>query len=182
MWKFLAGMVAGTILAILYVLFNVQLPGFLQIPGLVKGGVISTSTEAQLYDLEGDDAAQLRALEVYFDNRAHDAAEIDASFGHPFLSALHRARATREARQLSLRWDGLDAALQQPALRASLETRHGTTDTLALKQAMLWDALDETPFLKQWLTITYGEQTPQSLPATLTEARRLPPAAPPTTP
>jgi hypothetical protein len=182
MWKFLAGMVAGTLLAILYVLFNVQLPEFLQIPGLVKSGVISTSTEAQLYDLDDDDAARQRALEVYFDNRAHDAATLDAEYGHPFLDALHRARATREAHQLSLRWEALDAALEQPALRQSLETKHGTTDTLALKQAMLWDALDDTPFLKQWLTLTYGEQTPQTLYTTITDARRLPATALPTMP
>lgn len=182
MWKFLAGLVAGAGLSVLYVLFNLQLPEFLQIPGLVKAGAISTSTEAQLYDLEGDEATRQRALEVYFDNRAHDAVEIDASYGHPFLAVLHRARATREARQLSLRWDAFDTALEQPALRQSLETKHGTTDALALKQAMLWDALDDTPFLKQWLTLTYGEQTPQSLYTTLTDARRLPATALPTTP
>lgn len=180
MWKFLAGMAAGVVLAILYVVFNVQLPAFLQIPGLVRGGVISTATEAELYGLGEDDAARLRALEVYFDNRAADAAELDASAGHPFLTALHRARAAREARHLSTRWEAFDQALAQPALRQTLEGKHQTTDTTALKQAMLWEALDETPFLKQWLTITYGPQTPQLLYTTLLEARRLPPA--PTSP
>lgn len=180
MWKFLAGMVAGTALAILYVLFNVRLPEFLQLPGLVRGGVISTTTEAQLYDLGEDDAARLRALEVYFDNRARDAAKLDASAGHPFLTALHRARAAREARQLSTRWDAFDQALAQPALRQSLERKHQTTDTTALKQAMLWEALDDTPYLNQWLTITYGPQSPQTLYTTLLDARRMPPA--PTTP
>lgn len=176
MWKFLAGMVAGAVLAILYVLFNVQLPGFLQIPALVRGGVISTATEATLYDLRENGAARLRALEVYFDNRASDAAEIDASAGHPFLNALHRARATREARILSSRWEAFDQALAQPALRKSLERKHGTSETLQLKQAMLWDALDETPFLKAWLAASYGPQSSDTLYATLLDARRTPPA------
>jgi len=180
MWKFLAGMVAGTILAIVYVLFNVQLPEFLQIPGLVRGGVISTTTEAQLYDLGEDDAARLRALEVYFDNRARDAAAIDADAGHPFLTALHRARATREARLLSARWEAFDLAVAQPNLRQSLESKHGQTDELALKQTMLWEGLDAYPFLQQWLAITYGPQSPQTLYTTLLDARRMPPA--PTTP
>ncbi len=174
MWKFLAGMIAGTVLAILYVLFNVQLPEFLQLPGLVRGGVISTTTEAQLYDLGEDDAARLRALEVYFDNRAGDAAELDASAGHPFLTTLHRARATREARQLSAQWEAFDQALAQPALRQTLEAKHQTSDTTTLKQAMLWEALAETPFLKQWLTNTYGPQSPQTLYTTLLDARRMP--------
>lgn len=137
MWKLLAGMVAGTILAIVYVLFNVQLPEFLQIPGLVRGGAISTTTEAQLYDLGDNDAARLRLLEVYFDNRPRDAAAIDADAGHPFLTALHRARATREAQLLSARWEAFDRALAQPDLRQSLERKHQTTDTTALTQAML---------------------------------------------
>jgi hypothetical protein len=181
MWKFLAGMVAGTVLAIVYVLFNVQLPDFLQIPGLVRGGVISSTTEAQLYDLGPDEAARRRALEVYFDNRARDAVGVDADAGYPFLTALHRARATHEARLLSTRWDALDQALAQPALRQSLERKHQTTDTQALKQAMLWDALDDMPFLKQWLDITYGAQTPQSLHTTIVDARRLPATASPLT-
>ncbi|MEZ6028891.1 MAG: hypothetical protein R3C46_03985 [Hyphomonadaceae bacterium] len=182
MWKFLGGMLAGTVLAILYVLFNVQLPEFLQIPGLLRGGVISTTTEAQLYDLGPDEAARLRALEVYFDNRARDAAELDASVGHPFLTALHQARATREARLLSLRWDAFDMALSKPALRQTLETKHNTTDTEALKQAMLWEAFEEMPFLKEWLNTKYGPQTPQTLYATLEQARRLPSAGAPTPP
>lgn len=174
MWKFLAGMVAGTVLAVLYVLFNVQLPGFLQIPALVRGGVISTSTEAILYELRKDSAERLRALEVYFDNRAGDAAELDASAGHPFLKALHRARAVREARILSARWEAFDQALAQPALRQSLESRHGTIEPTALKQAMLWEAMDEAAFLREWIAITYGQQSPQTLYATLLEIRQSP--------
>lgn len=177
MWKFLAGMGAGTILAIVYVIFNVQLPEFLQIPGLVRGGVISTTTEAQLYDLEDGSEARVRALEVYFDNRARDAAAIDADAGHPFLAALHRARATREARLLSARWDAFDEALAQPSLRQALERKHGQSDDSALKQAMLWEALDAYPFLKQWLATVYGPQSPPTLYATLLEARRLPSTA-----
>lgn len=174
MWKFLAGMAAGTVLAILYVTFNLQLPGFLQIPWLVKGGVISTATEAELYTLGPDSGARQRALEIYFDNRAHDAADLDAAAGHPFLTALHRNRAMREARLLSARWVAFDTALAQPALRQSLEQKHQTTDTEALKQAMLWEALQDMPFLQQWLSLAYGPQTPQTLYASLLDARRDP--------
>lgn len=41
---------------------------------------------------------------------------------------------------------------------------------------MLWEALDTYPFLKQWLVIVYGPQSPSTLYATLLEARRLPSA------
>lgn len=172
MWKFLAGTVAGTALAILYVLFNVQLPTVLQLPASVRGGVITTTTEAQLYDLQSDNAARLRALEVYFANRAQDAVAVDADAGHPFLEALHRARGRHEAQQLSTKWEAYDLVLAQSSLRDALERKHGEVDTIALKQAMLWEAQDEYPFLKQWLAITYGPQSKQTLYTALLDARR----------
>lgn len=174
MWKFLAGIVAGTAVAILYVLFNVQLPAVLQLPALVRGGAITTTTEAQLYDPQSDNPARLRALEVYFANRAQDAAAVDADAGHPFLETLHRARGRQEAQRLSTKWEAYDQVLAQPALRGALEREYREVDTIALKQAMLWEAQNEYLFLKQWLTITYGPQSEQTLYTTLLDARRVP--------
>lgn len=173
MWKFLAGLFSGAGLAILYVVFNVELPEFLQLSDNLKGNLISASTEQQLYE-SPDPATRQRALEIFFDNRAGEAAAIDAEAGYPFLTALHRARATREARQLSMAWDAYDDVLKQPALRNSLIRRHGVSDDAEIKQAMLWDELQERQFLRQWLDATYGPQTPAVLYDTLVEARRLP--------
>lgn len=175
MWRFLAGAAAGAAAAVLYVLFNVQLPTILQLPALVRDGVISTTTEAELYDLQSANPARQRALEIYFAKRAQDAAAVDADAGHPFLKALHSARARHEAQQLSAKWDAFEQVLAQPALRETLIRKHGAGDGLSLKQAMLWNALEEYPFLKQWLTITYGPPSMQSLYTMLLDARRASP-------
>lgn len=173
MWKFLAGLFSGASLAFLYVVFNVEMPEFLRLSDNLKGNLISASTEQQLYE-SPDPATRLRALEIFFDNRAGEAAAIDAEAGHPFLAALHRARATREARQLSMAWDGYDDVLKQPALRNSLIRRHGVSDDTEIKQAMLWDELQDRQFLRQWLEANHGPQTPAALYDTLVEARRDP--------
>jgi len=170
--KFFLGLVAGTVLSILYVAFNVQLPEFMQIPGLVRGGIISSTTDEQLYDISGDAAARQRALVVYFDNRAGDAAAIDAAAGSPFLNALHTARAAREARLLAAQWDAYDKTLSQPALREALVRRHGTDNIESLKQAMLWEARGDFPFLSQWIAARYGAPTAATFHDTLVNARR----------
>lgn len=182
MLKFLLGLVAGTLLSILYVVFNLQLPEFMQIPGLVRGGIISSTTEEQLYDIGGDVAARQRALVVYFDNRAGDAAAIDEAAGSPFLNALHAARAAREARLLSAQWDAYDKTLSQPALREALVRRHGAEDNESLKQAMLWEARGDFPFLSQWLAARYGAPTAATLYDTLVNARRDTASIAPTSP
>jgi hypothetical protein len=99
MAKFIAGLVAGVLLAIGYVRFDVALPPFLRLPDLLRGNVIATATEAELYGDVVDPAVRRRALEIFFANRPADAASLDAEAGHPFLAALHRERAVREARQ-----------------------------------------------------------------------------------
>ena len=149
--KFLIGVLAGAALSFGYVRYNVELPGILQLPDRARGNLISTAIEDQLYDLDADAATRRRALEIYLANRAADAALADAEAGHPFLSALHRARARREARQLLLALPAFDETLAKPALRSALERKHGTRDANVLKQRMLADALARKPFLKRWL-------------------------------
>lgn len=98
----------------------------------------------------------------------------DAEAGHPFLTALHRARAAREARTLNATWGAYDQVLAQPALRATLERKYAVTDDAALKQAMLVDALAGKPFLKAWLERSHSEVTPANLQSLLIEAAKLP--------
>jgi hypothetical protein len=152
MLKFILGVVFGAGLAIGYVKYNVELPEYLQLTEKLRGNLVSTATEGELYDLDRDIETRRRALEILFANRPDFAVEVDAEYRHPFLEALYRRKATRQARRLRSQWSAFDVGLSKPALRGKLETRHGTTDTETLKQRMLVAALDESyPFLKSWL-------------------------------
>jgi hypothetical protein len=153
MLKFILGVVFGAGLAVGYVRYNLELPEYLQLTDKLRGNLVSTATEGELYDLGQDIKTRRRALEVFFANRPDFAVDVDAEFGHPFLTSLYRKRAIREARLLRGQWSAFDLALEQPALRARLEAKHATSDELILKQRMLADALDESyPFLKLWLS------------------------------
>lgn len=163
MLKFLGGVLAGLLTSVAYVYFNVQLPPFLALPGQLRGDVISTVADDAIYNLDADVTQQLRALETYFDNRAEDAAQLDADAGHPLLKALQTNRAIREARQVSMQWSAFDNALAQPALREALERRHGVTDIETLKRAMLLDAVDSKPFLRRWIEKTSGAVAAESI-------------------
>ena len=175
MLKFLLGVIAGALLSFGYVRYNVQLPEILQLGDRLRGNLISTAVEQDLYNLERPTETHRRALEVFFANRPADAAAIDARNGYPFLQRLHSRRAIRQARILSMQWSAFDAALSRPELRKVLERKHGTSSDVELKRAMLVDALDREPFLKQWL-ITQGEQiNPQTLQDVLKKYRALAP-------
>ncbi len=56
MLKFFLGLLAGVIGSAAYVYFNLQLPEFLQLKGLMKNNIVSTTTEDALYVVEGDPA------------------------------------------------------------------------------------------------------------------------------
>jgi hypothetical protein len=170
MQKYLIGLAVGVALAIVFVRFDLAPPAIFGLPEKLQKNIVSTAVEGDLYDLDADAGVRTRALEVYFKNRAGDAASLDAEAGHPFLSALHRARAAREALQVSQQWTAFDTVLDKPALRATLETKHGLTETEALKRAMLFEALDEKPFLKRWLAAQGDAPTAETLRAALAAA------------
>ncbi len=174
MLKFILGVVFGAVMSFVYVHYDIQLPSYLQMPDVLRGNLVATATEATLYDLDADNAAQQRALEMYFENRARDAVKVDTAFGHPFLTALHRERATRKARQLSMVWHAFGETLSKEALRSTLEKKYGTSDTDGLKRAMLMDALDRKPFLKRWLEKTSGPVTAENLRDLLKSASAYP--------
>jgi len=167
MLKFLLGILLGAMMAFGYVRWNVQLPAALLLPEKLRGNIISTVVEADLYDLGRGAQARQRALEVLFATRPDYAARLDAGAGHPFLSALHRERAAREARQLLIQWPAYDDVLAKPALRAALERKHGSADPEVLKLAMLREALDRQPFLKSWLKDHAGDAVGGDLRALL---------------
>lgn len=159
MLKFFTGTALGAVLAFVFVRFGLEPPAITKLPDKLKANLVTTAVEADLYDLSAASDVQERALKVYFDNRAGDAAKLDAKAGHPFLAALHRERAQREARQLSAAWGAYDSVLAQPALRAALERKHGANEDDALRRAMLMEALGKKPFLKAWLERAHGEVT-----------------------
>jgi hypothetical protein len=152
MGRFLLGLVIGIALSIGYVRWGIALPDYLTLPERLRGNIVSTAIEEELYDLGQPIETRRRALEVFFESRARFAVEADAEYGHPFLNTLYRKRATREARLLRGQWDAFDAALEKPALRSALMKKHGATDDLALKQAMLFAAYREKPFLVRWVS------------------------------
>ncbi|MGF1621533.1 MAG: hypothetical protein ACFCUR_13080 [Rhodomicrobiaceae bacterium] len=150
MGRFLIGLIAGVAMAFGYVRWNVS-PGIMEMPDKLRGNIVSTAIEGDLYDLDKPLDARRRALEVFFQNRAQFAAGVDAEFAHPFLNALYLKRVIREARQLHAQWEALDMALDKPALRAAMEKKHGVSDDMGLKQAMLFDAYQDKDFLRQWV-------------------------------
>lgn len=151
MLKFFFGVVFGAVLAFGYVRWDVSLPDVIELPDELRGNLISTVVEVDLYALDDELAKRQRALEIFLTNRPSFAVEVDAEFGHPFLEALYRKRAIREARQLRLEWSAYDKALSKRALRAQLEEKHGTQDLLVLKKEMLFAAFERKPFLKSWM-------------------------------
>jgi hypothetical protein len=151
MLKFIIGTAFGALLAFASVRLGIEPPGILKLPERLKGNLVATAVEEDLYDLDNDQPARTRALAVYFKNRASDAAKLDETVGHPFLNALYRTRATREARTLAALWMAYDEVLAKPELRRTLETKHDTSEDDALKRAMLLEALANKPFLTAWL-------------------------------
>ncbi len=152
MLKFILGVLFGAGLAVGYVRYNVELPEYLQLTDKLRGNLVSTATEFELYDLDRDLATRRRALEIFFANRPEFAVDVDAAFGHPFLKSLYRRQAIRQARLLRGQWSAFDVALDKPALKERLEERYGTKDVEVLKRRMLAAALEkEHPFLKSWL-------------------------------
>jgi hypothetical protein len=163
MLKFLIGLASGVSLAVIFVRYDLALPAIFDLPEKVKKNVVSAAVEGELYDLSADAAVRGRALAVYFKNRAGDAVKVDAAAGHPFLNALVRARAVREARQLAAQWTAYDKVLAEPGLRATLEAKHGVREDDALKRAMLWRGLERKPFLKAWLAQEYVTLSAETL-------------------
>lgn len=173
MAQLLGGLVIGIAMALGYVRMGWELPGFLQLPDKLKGNVVASSVEGTLLSSNTDPDSRQRALEVLFDNRAAYAAQLDAEMGHPFLEAYRSRHATIAARRLLLEWTALDDVLDKPALRAALEKKHGTADTLALKRAVLAAKLDAHPFLKAWMTGKKLSIEPEALRDSLASIGRL---------
>jgi len=167
MLKFIAGAAMGAVLSFIFVQFNLAPPAILKLPERVKGDLVSAATEAQLYDMTAAADVRERALKVYFDNRSTDAAKLDASLGHPFLNAMYKVRAQREARQLLGKWSAFEKVLSQPALREALVRKHGTDKDDQLKTVLLVEAFGKMPFLESWLTSQSLDTAPVNLLATL---------------
>lgn len=174
MLKFFTGSALGALFAFVFVRFGLEPPAIVKLPEKLKANLVTTAVEADLYDLNAADDVHERALRIYFDNRAGDAAKLDAAAGHPFLAALHRERAMREAAKLNAAWSAYDAVLAQPALRAPLERKYGVRDDDALKRAMLMDALAKAPWLKAWLERGRETVTVADVRTVLVEAGKLP--------
>lgn len=178
MLRFLLGVALGVAFAIGYVQWGFDLPDKLNLAAKLRGGVVSAAIEDDLYDLQIDEPRRLRALEVLFANRAAFAAGVDAQLGHPFLAALYRVRAVREARVLNISWQAFDKALSQPALRGALARRHGTEDTAEIKSRMLGEAFAKQPFLAKWMAQNGYPSDSGSLLASLKRIGDLSPKVP----
>lgn len=174
MLKFILGVVLGSFLAIGYVRFGWELPAFLQMSDRLRGNMVSSAIEFDLYDLSASEEKRRRALEIYFSNRPADAVTLDAEAGHPFLAALYRSRAAREARQLRAQGAAIDKTLAQPAMRAVLEREHGTADPVRLKQAIIFDSLSRYPFLNAWLLAEKHTVTAETLEGILARVATAP--------
>lgn len=163
MLKFIIGTAFGALLAFASVRLGIEPPEFLKLPERLKGNLVATAVDDDLYNLDNDQPTRTRALAVYFKNRAKDAAKLDETAGHPFLNALYRTRAVREARTLAALWTAYDKVLAKPDLRRTLETKYATSDGDALKRAMLQEALAKKPFLTAWLARNHAPPTTENV-------------------
>ncbi len=151
MLKFVGGLVLGITASFSYVKWGYSPPTAFELADRLKGDVISTVTEEVLYNLDRPIEERARALEVFFQNRAKFAVQIDQQFKYSFMQNLYRQRVVREARQLRFAWGAYDVLLNKPALRQAQENKYGTTDTMALKQSLLLEALARKTFISQWI-------------------------------
>jgi hypothetical protein len=63
--KFLIGLIAGIAMAFGYVRWNVS-PGIMELPEKLRGNIVSTAIEGDLYDLDKPLDARRRALQACF--------------------------------------------------------------------------------------------------------------------
>lgn len=171
--KYIAGAVLGILITVGYTRLGFMTPAILEIPGKLKGNVISSAAEYDLYDLTQPIEVRERALEVFFGNRPKFAVEVDAEFDHSFLKLLYRKRVIREARQLRMQWSAYDTALEKPSLREVYQRKYGTNETIALKQSMLMDAYLEKEFLVEWVKRNREPVNNENLLQTLEELGRI---------
>ncbi len=82
MLKFFTGTALGALLAFVFVRFGLEPPAIVKMPEKLKANLVTTAVEADLYDLTAAGDVRERALRIYFDNRAGDAAKLDAKTGH----------------------------------------------------------------------------------------------------
>lgn len=174
MLKFFLGTIVGAAMAFGYVRWDVALPEVFQLPDMLKGNLVSTAAEGDLYNLDQPPAVRARALEVLFQNRAKFAASVDQEFGHPFLKSLYRKRVIRETRQLRGQFTATEMALEKTALREALERKHGTTDPELLKVRVAMKALAEKEFLAKWIAKNVGPVTEENLIPTLKRLSAMP--------
>ena len=111
MLKFFIGTALGALLSFVFVRFGLEPPAIAKLPEKLKANLVTTAVEADLYDLDAEAEVRERALKIYFDNRAGDAAKLDATSGTPFsksctahgpsakhsFSSLHRAPTTKRS-------------------------------------------------------------------------------------
>lgn len=65
MLKFILGVLFGAGLAVGYVRYSIELPEYLQLTDKLRGNLVSTATEGELYDLGRDIETRRRALEIF---------------------------------------------------------------------------------------------------------------------
>lgn len=151
MGRFLAGTVFGLVLSVSYVWYDVALPEWVELPDMFQRSLKAAATDDTLFDVNAPSDMRQRALEVYFATQAKRAAAVDASLGHPLLTALVVKRVRDRARVLNAQWSGYDKALAKPALRKVLVAKYGVADDDRLKRHMLLAALRERTFLINWI-------------------------------
>lgn len=171
--KFIGGLIVGIALTSGYVKWGWSKPAILEVPEKVTASVLAATATEDLYNLDQPLEVRRRALEVVAQQRPDEILKVDAEeLDHALLNAFYRRRARRQARQLSMQWTAYDAALSKPSLRTVLEREYGTSDDTTLKQAMLFKAFREEPFLSAWIRSEHGAVSPATLLPVLHEVRQ----------
>ncbi|MEM1062240.1 MAG: hypothetical protein AAGJ97_07925 [Planctomycetota bacterium] len=138
---YLAGLLTGVVLSVLYVRFDWRPPAVVTLPGKVQDFAIAATADLDLSDPTRPVDVRRRALATVLATNPDLVIELDDETDGGLLAAWDARQARREARTLVLRDDAIDRALRHDALRRSLAR---SLDAAAADEPFVSVILDRT--------------------------------------
>lgn len=161
--KLIVGVLIGMGLSYAYVRFGYKPPAVVQIAENVTDSAIASTATMTLYSPSVTDAERRRALALYLSKEPETLIDIDRAMNGAVMQEVLRRKALRQAKVMKHQMSAYDVALQKPAIRRSLERKHGATDLHELKHRMLAAAIKREEFLYWYLKQVCLSQADQNL-------------------
>jgi len=159
--RFMVGVLFGVFMTFAYTRYAWKMPEVVQLPAKITEAAISTTAAVDLFSPTAADDVRQRAFTVMMSQQADDFAAIDKELGSPLMEEVLRREAVRESKLLKHQMSAYQVALDQPALRKTLERKHGRTgDDEELKRRMLLSAIREEGFTNWYLQKRFPNLTP----------------------